>query len=77
MTKTYRSATLQEVLAPMTNKPLSSHQDYQIRSIRQATDFIDQLKDENKRLNLMLLWAIPLAFFIGGVTFVLAGRWVN
>jgi len=77
MTKTYRqrSATLQEVLAP--TKILDSHQEHQIRSIRQATDYIDVLKAENERLSKMLLWAIPLAFFIGGVTFVLVGRWVN
>lgn len=75
MTRTYRSATLAEVLTPMTSKPIVY--DNQIRSIRQATDFIEQLKAENERLSKMLLWAIPLAFFIGGGTFVLVGRWVN
>jgi hypothetical protein len=79
MTKTYRqrSATLAEVLAPMMSKPMSSHQNAQIRSIRQATDYIDVLKAENSRLSLMLLWAIPLAFFVGGITCVVAWRMFN
>lgn len=72
MTKTYRSATLREVLAPMTSRPILYVNS--VRSIKEATDIIEARNQEIVRLNMMLVFWLPIAFVAGAIMGVIAWR---
>jgi len=70
-----RSLTVTELLKP-TGKPpiLDNFQASSIRSLRQATDQIEELLEENSRLNKIIGWSVPLAFFAGVAVVSVAWR---